>query len=198
MAEASTPKGTDLYSAQDAIRAMLAPEGETAATSDALEADGEVDTDELEAQMSEEDYSEDELEGEDEQDEGDDDQSFDLLSAKVEIDGEEITVEELKRGHLRQRDYTRKTQELAEIRKGFEAQQNEVLRERAQYETMLGQLRQRIEADVEQEPDWDKLYEADPSMAARAERQWRKQQDANSALLQAIEAEQQRLEGLRV
>ena len=197
MAETSTPKGTDLYTAQDAIRAMLAPEQDTANASDALEAENEVEVDEFEAEMSEEDYSEDELESEDEQDEGDEDQSFDLLSAKVEIDGEEITVEELKRGHLRQRDYTRKTQELAEIRKGFEAQQAEVLRERAQYETMLGQLRQRIEADVEQEPDWDKLYEADPSMAARAERQWRKQQDAKSARLQAINAEQQRLDGLR-
>jgi len=38
----------------------------------------------------------------------------------VEIDGKEVTIEELKNGYLRQSDYTRKTQQLANQRKEFE------------------------------------------------------------------------------
>ena len=38
----------------------------------------------------------------------------------VEIDGKEVTIEELKNGYLRQADYTRKTQQLANQRREFE------------------------------------------------------------------------------
>ena len=38
----------------------------------------------------------------------------------VEIDGKEVTIEELKNGYLRQADYTRKTQELSNQRKEVE------------------------------------------------------------------------------
>ncbi len=38
----------------------------------------------------------------------------------VEIDGKEVTIEELKNGYLRQSDYTRKTQELSNQRKEVE------------------------------------------------------------------------------
>jgi len=199
MADVNNPQGTDLYSAQDAIRAMLAPQEDTAEATDALEAEGEEieDDQQLEAEMSEDEYAEDELDDELDEDDGDEDQSFDLMSATVEVDGEEITVEELKRGHLRQRDYTRKTQELAELRKGFEAEQSEIERERAQYAQLLPALRQRIEMAAEQEPDWDTLYDTDPQMAARAERQWRKQQEQRQAQLEAVNAEQQRLAQLQ-
>lgn len=199
MADVNNPQGTDLYSAQDAIRAMLAPQEDTAEATDALEAEGEEieDDQEPEVEMSEAEEAEDELDDELDEDDGDEDQSFDLLSATVEVDGEEITVEELKRGHLRQRDYTRKTQELAELRKGFEVEQSEIERERAQYAQLLPALRQRIEMAAEQEPDWDTLYDTDPQMAARAERQWRKQQEQKQAQLEAVEAEQQRLAQLQ-
>lgn len=200
MADVNTPQGTDLYSAQDAIRAMLAPQEDTAEATDALETEGEEIEEydqEPEVEMSEADDAEDDLDDEADEDDGDDDQSFDILAAKVEVDGEEITVEELKRGHLRQRDYTRKTQELAEMRKHFEAEQSEIERERAQYAQLLPALQQRIEMTAEQEPDWDTLYDTDPQMAARAERQWRKQQEQRQAQLEAVQAEQQRLAQLQ-
>lgn len=200
MADINNPQGTDLYTAQSAISQMLAPEEDTAATTDALQAEEEVveEITEDEAEMSEdtEGYEEDDLDEGDEYEEGDDDQSFDVLSATVEVDGEEITVEELKRGHLRQRDYTRKTQALAEERQVLESKMTEIERERAQYAQLLPQLKQRIEMTAEQEPDWDTLYDADPQMAAKAERQWRKQQEQRAAQLQAVEAEQQRLQEL--
>ena len=202
MSENNNPLGTDLNTAQNAIRAMIAPEEENATEPDALEAEAvEEFADEAEmpdeySEEQSEEYEDGELEAGDEADEQDD-ASFDLLSATVEVDGEEITVEELKRGNLRQRDYTRKTQELAETRRQMETQAQEIERERAQYAQMLPALQQRIEQSVEQEPDWDTLYEADPAMAAKAERQWRKQNEERNAQLQAVQAEQQRLEQLR-
>ena len=202
MSENNNPLGTDLNTAQNAIRAMIAPEEENATEPDALEAEAvEEFADEAEmpdeySEEQSEEYEDGELEAGDEADEQDD-ASFDLLSATVEVDGEEITVEELKRGNLRQRDYTRKTQELAETRRQMEAQAQEIERERAQYAQMLPALQQRIEQSVEQEPDWDTLYDADPAMAAKAERQWRKQNEERNAQLQAVQAEQQRLEQLR-
>lgn len=205
MAENSNPLGTDLYSAQNAIRAILAPEEDNAAATDALEAETTEEVVE-EAEASEEmeateqdnsvvEGSEEELEVEEDA-ESSEDESFNILGAVVEVDGEEITVEELKAANLRQRDYTRKTQELAEQRKTLEAQYSEIERERAQYAQMLPALQQRLE-QKEQEPDWDTLYDTDPTMAAKAERQWRKQQDEREAQMQAVQAEQQRLQALQ-
>jgi len=206
MAENSNPLGTDLYSAQNAIRAIIAPEEDNAAATDALEAETTEEVVE-EAEPSEEmeateetdnsvvEGSEEELEVEEDA-ESSEDESFDILGAIVEVDGEEITVEELKAANLRQRDYTRKTQELAEQRKALEAQYSEIERERAQYAQMLPALQQRLE-QKEQEPDWDTLYDTDPTMAAKAERQWRKQQEERQAQIAAVQAEQQRVQALQ-
>ena len=200
MSEANNPLGTDLQTAQNAIRAMLTPQEDTVTEPDALEAEAvEAEAEMLEEaeEYSEEYATEDEGDFEAEDDAGEqDDASFDLLSATVEVDGEEITVEELKRGNLRQRDYTRKTQELAEARKELEANYEEIQRERAQYAQMLPALQERLQQPVEQEPDWDTLYDTDPTMAAKAERQWRKQQEERAAQLQAVVAERQRMMGL--
>ena len=48
MTDTSTPQGTDLYTAQNAIRAMLSPEGDNVAGNDALEADTTEDVAEAE------------------------------------------------------------------------------------------------------------------------------------------------------
>ena len=199
MSEANTPLGTDLNVAQNAIRDLMRPKEDNATETEALEAEAV----EAEAEMPEdaEEYSEEyelgydgdlEEEGETETEEFED-ASFDILAAKVEVDGEEITVDELRRGNLRHRDYTRKTQELAEARKEMEAQFHEIERERAQYAQMLPALQERLMQPAEQEPDWDTLYDTDPTMAAKAERQWRKQQEERAAQLEAVQAERQRM-----
>lgn len=197
MSEANNPLGTDLNTAQNAIRDLIAPQEDNATDTEALE----VEAVEAEAEMPEdtEEYSQEydteyegDREGEDEVDEQGD-ASFDILAATVEVDGEEITVEELKRGNLRHRDYTRKTQELAEARREMAAQAEEIERERAQYAQMLPALQERLQQPVEQEPDWDTLYDTDPTMAAKAERQWRKQQEERAAQLDAVQAERQRM-----
>ena len=197
MSEANNPLGTDLNTAQNAIRDMIAPQEDNVTDTEALE----VEAVEAEAEMPEnaEEYSQEydtEYEGDHEsEDEADEqgDASFDILAATVEVDGEEITVEELKRGNLRHRDYTRKTQELADARREMAAQAEEIERERAQYAQMLPALQERLQQPVEQEPDWDTLYDTDPTMAAKAERQWRKQQEERAAQLEAVQAERQRM-----
>ena len=203
MSDNSTPQGTDLYSAQNAIRSMLAPQEDNVTTDDALEAetaqvddaempDGQEEEYEAQADNSPVEGSESDLDGEDD-DDGDQYGSLDL-STTIEVDGEEITIEELRSGHLRQKDYTRKTQELAENRKAMEAQYQEIERERAEYAQLLPAMAERIQQAAEQEPDWDTLYDTDPVMAAKAERQWRKEQEERVAQLQAVQAEQQRMQ----
>jgi hypothetical protein len=202
MSDNSTPLGTDLYSAQNAIKSMLTPEEDNVTTDDALEtevtdvdpvemqddqeAEYEAEADNSVVEGSESDLDDEDYEG------GDDTGSLDL-SSTLEVDGEETTVEELRNGYLRQKDYTRKTQELAEGRKAFQADVSELNRERAEYAQLLPALAERIEQAAEQEPDWDKLYDTDPTMAARAERQWRKQQDERKVQLEAVKSEQDRL-----
>jgi hypothetical protein len=203
MSDNSTPQGTDLYSAQNAIRSMLTPQEDNVATDDALEAEaaqvedaempeGQEDEYEAQADNSAVEGSESDLD-DDEDDDGDQYGTLDL-STTIEVDGEDKTIEELRSGFLRQKDYTRKTQELAENRKAMEAQYQEIERERAEYAQLLPAMAERIQQAAEQEPDWDTLYDTDPVMAAKAERQWRKEQEARTAQLQAVQAEQQRMQ----
>ena len=203
MSDNSTPQGTDLYSAQNAIRSMLTPQEDNVATDDALEAEaaqvedaempeGQEDEYEAQADNSAVEGSESDLD-DDEDDDGDQYETLDL-STTIEVDGEEKTIEELRSGFLRQKDYTRKTQELAESRKAVEAKDQEIERERAEYAQLLPAMAERIQQAAEQEPDWDTLYDTDPVMAAKAERQWRKEQEARTAQLQAVQAEQQRMQ----
>jgi hypothetical protein len=90
-----------------------------------------------------EEVSEDEGELEDGESE---DEPVDGESHVVKVDGEEITVslEDLKSGYMRDADYRRKTQALAESRKEFEA-------EIEQYSTVLNQVQQ-LESAWEEDP----------------------------------------------
>jgi hypothetical protein len=99
----------------------------------------EEEVEEAEASPDSETDPEDEDDGEEEEDsespsEGDEE----LAEAEEEdtevmytlSDGEEVTLDELKRGHLRQSDYTQKTQALAEDRQAFDSTVHELGTER--------------------------------------------------------------------
>jgi len=197
MAENNTPNGIGLSEAKNAISAMMAPEQDNATEVDAQAEETEV----LEAEMLDDaegaetpEVEASDLDDEDEIYEDDDtSQDFDIMAAAVEVNGEEKTVEELRSGYLRQQDYTRKTQALSEEKKVFAEQLAAVDQERAQYAEALPMLAQQIQQTVEQEPDWDTLYDTDPALAAKAERQWRKQLEEKQQQLQAVQAEQQRM-----
>lgn len=100
------------------------PEGDS---EDEVFEDGEEETDELTEDETEElgeDEEQDDSEDEETTPAEDDDPEIDLGEGK-----KPVKLSEMKEGYLRQADYTKKTQALAEERKSFEA-------EKAQYEPM--------------------------------------------------------------
>ena len=110
----------------------------------------------------------------------------------IKVDGEEqqVTLEELQNGYSRQRDYTRKTQELAEQRKAIEAQQQEISQKDEIYSQLLPKMEATLKGELENEPDWNALYEADPIAYVREKDIWNEKKQK----LQAVQAESQRLQ----
>lgn len=93
-------------------------------TDDELQASGEEAGEEDEGEPGDEDQAE----GEDEEDDPESEQGrFVADNAKVKLeDGTVISVADLKKGSLLNADYTRKTQEVAELRRSFETQSESV------------------------------------------------------------------------
>lgn len=94
----------------------------------------------------------------------------------VEIDGKKVTVKELKRGFLREADYTRKTQKLSEDRKLFEegaTHEATALRtERRHLAEALKQTQEMLQALLPQEPDWAALLASNPQEFAVQKQLW--------------------------
>jgi len=140
---------------------------------------------------------EEELEAAEEEDEPQEDQVEEEESEQpqlytIKVDGEEtqVTLEELQNGYSRQRDYTRKTQELAQQRKAIEAKQQEVSQKDAIYSQLLPKMEATLKGELENEPDWSALYEADPIAYVREKDIWNEKRQK----LQAVQAESQRLQ----
>lgn len=197
--------GIGISQAQDAISTLLAAdEGDNQAPedADALPPEGdepegdepESDVDDGEAPDDLTDDGESEPDDEDGQDEPENQPIEDL---EVEVDGQKVKVDELKKGYLRQSDYTRKTQQVAEARKALETELESIRVERSQYEQLLPALQQQLHQLANQEPDWDALYQQDPFTAVQEERKWRVAMQQRQEQLEAIQAEQSRLASLR-
>ena len=114
---------------------------------------------------------------------------------KVKVNGQEldVTLDELRNGYSRDADYRQKTEELSHQRKQF---QSESEKQRQDYSQKLNELNQRLSAaqvDLNAEinsADLDKLYDEDPTEAARVERKLKKKQDALNQSIQQTQAEQ--------
>lgn len=182
----------DLQTAQNAVKAMMAPLEDTVSSDDAP--GEEPPAGEYEGEQSEPDYEP--TDDSEEAGEGDYEEQPDeaqLYTVKVNGDEVEVTLEELLSGYSRQSDYTRKSQELAERRKAFEGLEQEIAAERNEYAQLLPAMRQKLEQQMQAEPDWDSLYEKNPIEATKLERQWRKGKEEREAQIRAVEAEQRRL-----
>ena len=92
---------------------------------------------------------------------------------RVKVDGEEIEVpeDELLKGYSRTKDYTKKTQKLAEERKAFEAEFQSVRSEREQYTKALEALKGQLQSA--KEPDWERLQNEDPIEFVKQKELWR-------------------------
>lgn len=188
----------NLADAASAISEMLAPEegqAQVEETQPVEESEEETETaasvdDESEVQdASDEESTEEQSEDEEEQKEEDQPQTF-----TVKVDGKDVTVtlEELQKGYSRTQDYTRKTQQIAEVRKQVEAETQAVRAERAQYAQLLGALQAQLQA-TEPQVDLDRLYQEDPIEWVRQKEVLRERQEK----AMAIQAEQQRLAQLQ-
>ena len=187
-------QATNLADAASAISAMLAPEkgqAQVDETQPAEESDEDLTAAASEEDDSgvedapEEDTSEEQSGEEEESEEQEQPQTF-----TVKIDGKEVavTLDELQKGYSRTQDYTRKTQQIAEVRKQVEAETQAVRAERGQYAQLLGALQAQLQA-TEPQVDLDRLYHEDPIEWVRQKEVMRERQEK----AQAIQAEQQRL-----
>ena len=180
--------------AASAISAMLAPEQGQAELDETQPA--EESEEDLEAAASEEDESgvedapdeetsEEQSEEEEETEEGEQPQTF-----TVKVDGKEVsvTLDELQKGYSRTQDYTRKTQQIAEVRKQAEQETQAVRAEREQYAQLLGALQAQLQSS-EPQVDLERLYHEDPIEWVRQKEVMRERQEK----LGAIQSEQQRL-----
>ena len=203
---------TDVQKAQKAINGLLNPlnpkEEEVIGQQDAPKEENqqnspEPQNEELQVdQPQEQEIMEEESQEETSEDVSQDEEQIDTQekledspSYTVKVNGQEldVTLDELRNGYSRDADYRQKTEELSHQRKQF---QSESEKQRQDYSQKLNELNQRLstaQQDLNAEinsADLDKLYEEDPTEAARVERKLKKKQDALNQSLQQTQAEQ--------
>jgi hypothetical protein len=197
--------------ASNKILSMWNSEEQTASeVTDAPVDETEVEETE-EAEEVEEEAPESEEEGqaeEETEEEVDEEEEYEVVAEEdlkytIKVDGEELEVgiDELKNGYQRQADYTRKSQALAEQRKGTEAIQSERARleqERQMYANGLQMLQEQQNSKLNdfENTDWTALKEEDPYQYMLKKDEYRDAQDKVSnvaqqqALIQQEQAEQ--------
>lgn len=189
--------GIGIHQAQDAIADLLATDDGDTQGGEAQQPEAQAEGTETEEVVEAADESVEETDESEETEEQVEQEPQLPTTLKVKVNGEEVevTLDELQKGYSRQSDYSRKTQQLAEERKAFLSEAEAIRQERAQYATLLTALQQQLQAttQLDQQPDWDRLYDEDPIQATKLERQWRKAQEDRQAKLSAIQAEQQRV-----
>jgi len=116
---------------------------------------------------------------------------------KVKVAGQEfdVTLDELTNGYSRDADYRRKTEDLALDKKQFQAESE---KQRQDYSTKLGELNQMMSVAQQQlnaeinSADLEKLYEEDPTEAARIEHRLKKKQEKLDLAMQKTQSEQKK------
>jgi hypothetical protein len=174
--------------AANALEGLLPDEGqqedreaqspdEGAAVEEELSADADAADDETDTEQSELDEDTEEQE------------QPQVFSVKVDGKEVEVTLDELQKGYSRTQDYTRKTQQIAEVRKQTEAELQAVRAEREQYAQLLSALEAQVQQVAQPNIDWDRLYQEDPIEWVRQREVMRENQEKSAA----IQSEQQRL-----
>lgn len=187
--EASVVQGPmNMAEAADALAGMLPDEGQEENSEAQLPDEGAAVDEEL---LDDADASSDETNTEQSEEEGDSEEEEQPQVFTVKVDGKEVevTLDELQKGYSRTQDYTRKTQQIAEVRKQTESELQAVRAEREQYAQLLGALQAQVQQAAQPQVDWDRLYQEDPI-------EWIKQREVmreNQEKAAAIQSEQQRL-----
>ena len=194
---APTPAGSaaqgpmNVAEAANALAGLLPDEGqqedgeaqlpdEGAAVEEELSADAGAADNETDAEQSELDEDAEEQE------------QPQVFSVKVDGKEVEVTLDELQKGYSRTQDYTRKTQQIAEVRKQTEVELQAVRAEREQYAQLLSALESQVQQVAQPNIDWDRLYQEDPIEWVRQREVMRDNQEKAAA----IQSEKQRLNQL--
>ena len=107
----------------------------------------------------------------------------------VEVDGEQLTLEELRKGYLRNADYTRKQQVRAEAERAAREEAAEAQRVRETYGSRLVEIEAYLKQGEGEEPDWDALKAKSPADFARRYAEW----DLQQRHLTTVRAERERV-----
>ena len=191
---APTPAGSaaqgpmNVAEAANALEGLLPDEGQQEDREAQLPEEGAAGDEEL---LDDADASSDETDSEQSDEEGDSEEEDQPQVFTVKVDGKEVdvTLDELQKGYSRTQDYTRKTQQIAEVRKQTDAELQEVRAEREQYAQLLGALQAQVQQAAQPQVDWDRLYQEDPIEWVRQREVMRENQEKAAA----IQSEQQRL-----
>ena len=173
----------NVANAASAINAMLPSEGgdqQDVELQELTEVDSAAPEEELQDSDGEQS---DEVEAEEEEDKPP------IFTVRVDGKNVEVTLAELQKGYSREADYTRKTQQVSEERRAFQAEADLVRTERQQYSQLLGSLQAQLQQNAAPQVDMDRLYHEDPI-------EWVKQKELardSEKVHAAIQSEQQRL-----
>jgi hypothetical protein len=193
---------TSNFSFNDAMTSLLRDPAadnqakEEAAPAEGLEPEAEASEDEaFEGYETDEDQDDADDADDDEEDAFDDDDRDDddePQTVTATIDGEEveITIEEAVAGYQRQSAFTKRMQQLASDRKAFEAEAAQTKQMRDAYAQGLTELSEQLQSMQADEPDWDRAYdELDAKEYARLVQVYNQRKE-HSAL---VEQERQRI-----
>lgn len=152
------------------------------ATDEVIEEDQELDPDEELTEEVEEDPTEENLE------EGEETPEL-ITEGMIEIDGETLSVEEIKLGYLRQGDYTKKTQAVAEQRKAAEDQTKS-------YESTLSALLTASGADLSRfdNVNWEQAAVENPDQYKAAKAMYEQTQQTFNFIKSQADEHQQRVQ----
>lgn len=105
------------------------------------------------------------------------------------INGEQISLSDLKTGFMKNADYTKKTQAIAEERRAYQQNQRDINEVRTQALQGIEALKQElaIQFHFADQPDWDYLLENEPAEYLRQQNAWQKRE---ASVRQMYEAEQ--------
>ena len=150
----------------------------------------EIEQSEEELDEGDEEAEVDEAEELEEADDGEEETEETLYTVKIDGDEYEVTLDELQSGYQRQKAFTKRSMELAEQRKAFEAEQAQTKQLRDNYAQQLELLAQQIQQTTPQEPDWVTLA---TEVSAQEFNQIKAGWDAQKAALAQAEQERQRI-----
>jgi hypothetical protein len=107
----------------------------------------------------------------------------------LDIDGNQVSLSEVRASYLRQADYTKKTQELAEQRKVYQEAQFDKNQLRTEALQGIEVLKQQMAIEFQQleMPNWDELLRDDPHQFLLEQQKWQKRE---AAVKQMFDAEQ--------